>query len=80
MMEKNEEKEDRIKKMNKVEIFMLVFMNLIKANRTNRVDLALEKRKEVACKLFELFSFFFLGVAPIYVPYVQVAILNLPHP
>ena len=56
--------------MNKIEIFRFGFLDLVKVSGTYRVDLVR--------KLFALFYFVFVGVAPI--PYVQAAILNLPHP
>ena len=43
-----------------------------------RVDLAIEQQGDVFCKIFALLCFVFLGTVPI--PYVQVAILNLPLP
>ena len=68
-----EKKED----MDKIEFFMLVYLNLIKVIRTNRVDLAIEQQGKVVCKLFVLLCFLFLGAASVI--NVQVTILNLPH-
>ena len=76
---KKEEEEEGRKKMNKIEIFVFGFSILWKVSGTHTVDLALEKQWEVVCKLFELLYFIFLGAAPIHVPYVLAAILNMPH-
>ena len=56
---------------------MLNFLTLLNVTGTFGIDLALEKLSKVICKLFELPCFIFLG-APL-IPYVQAAILNLPH-
>ena len=71
---KKKEKE----KMNKIETFMFGFLDLVKGCRTYKVNLALEQLWDVVHKVFALLCFIFLGAAPI--PYVQEAILNLPHP
>ena len=63
-----ERKEGRKKKMNKLKIFRFGFLTLLKVSGTFGVDLALEKQREVVCKLFEVLCFVFLGAAPI--PYV----------
>ena len=44
----------------------------------NKVDLAVEEQKEVVCKLSALLCFRIFEAALI--PYVLVAVLNLPHP
>ena len=64
--------------MNKIDFFAFGFSALLKVSGTCRVDLAIEKPREVVCRRFALLCFVFLGAAPI--PYVQAAILNLLHP
>ena len=44
--------------------FCFVFSTLLKVSGAFRVDLALEKLRTVACKLFALVCFVFLGAAP----------------
>ena len=64
--------------MIKLKYSYLVFLTLLKVSGTDRVDLATRQQRDLVCsKLFELLCFVFLRAAPI--PYVQVAILNLPH-
>ena len=62
----------------KLKFLRLVFLTLLKVSGTYKVDLTLEQLRDVVYKLFALLCFVFLGAAPIL--YVQVAILNLPHP
>ena len=56
----------------------MVFSNLIKVSGTYMVDLEIKQPKDVVCKHFGFVCFVFHEAASI--PYVQVAILNLPHP
>ena len=56
----------------------LVFSTLMKVSGTYRVVLAIQKPRDVLCKPFAFVCFFFHGAPPM--PYVQAAILNLPHP
>ena len=71
------EKEER-NKTNKIEFFTFGFLTLIKVSRTHSVDLAIEQPRDEVYKLFAFVCFVFHGSSPI--PYVQVAIMNLPHP
>ena len=73
-------KKERKKMACKSKNFMFGFLDLVKVSGTYRVDLALEQRRDLVCKLFSLLCFvFFLGTAPIHVPYmyVQATILKL---
>ena len=56
----------------------MVFLNLIKVSEMYTVHLAIEKPRDVFYKQFAFVCFVFHEAAPI--PYVQSAILNLPHP
>ena len=55
----------------------MVFSNFMKVSGTYTVDLAIEKPRDVVYKHFGFVCFVFHGAAPI--PYLQAAILNLPH-
>ena len=62
----------------KIEISRLAFSTLLKLSETFRIDLTLEKQRDIGCKLVALLCFVFQETALI--PYVQAAILTLPHP
>ena len=62
--------------MNKIKIFTHGFLELDKVSGTYTVDSAIEQPRDVVYKNFAFICFVFCGAAPI--PYVQVAILNLP--
>ena len=59
-----------------ISIFRFGFLDLVKVSRTYK-DFAVELRRDIPCNLLALLCFILLGAAPI--PYVQAAILDLPH-
>ena len=64
--------------MNKIKILHVVFSNLIMVSGTYTVHLVIEYPRDIVFKPFAFICFLFYGAAP--KPYVQAAILNLPHP
>ena len=75
---KQKKKKERMKEDEQNRNFYFRFF--ASSNRTYRVDLDIEYQRDVICNLWQLSlpCFVFLGASPI--PYVQVAILNLPNP
>ena len=71
VMYDEEEKRTR-KQMCKIKVFLFCFLTLFRVSRTYKVDLVLH----VVLKLLAVVCFVYLKTPPI--PYVQVAILNLP--
>ena len=62
--------------MNIIEIFVWSSPLCLKVSETYTVDLAIELQRDVFWRPFSLLCFAFIGTAP----YVQAAIMNLPHP
>ena len=65
---KEVQEEEQVKRNKQVPIFVWFFLRLLKFSLTKTVNLALEKQREVGCKLFDPLSFIFLKGTQ--VPYV----------
>ena len=65
------------KKMNKIKIFAHGYSNLKNVSKSCTNGLAMDQPRDVVYKHFAFVCHVFHGATPI--PYVQVAILNLPH-
>ena len=63
--------------MNKFEIFTFGFSPLIKVSGTNRVDIALEEQRKVACNFFNSSASFVWELLPIHV-HVQYLMYSQP--
>ena len=72
-------KEEKERRGTKLKFLSRVFSTLLKASSTYTVELAIEQQSDVVSKLLHSSPLFPPGAGHTHVPYVQVAILNLPH-